>query len=82
MQCQVIIKKAKEFSGKKNKLNNNCECEFYLFILRDVLAISAIDAFTSIVCGSTVFSVLGYIAKTQSKAVEDVVESGPGLIFM
>ncbi|CAF0789248.1 unnamed protein product [Brachionus calyciflorus] len=51
-------------------------------ILGNVLAISVIDAFTSIICGSTVFSVLGYIAKTQSKTVDDVIESGPGLIFM
>ncbi len=47
-----------------------------------MLAISVVDAFTSIICGSTVFSVMGYIAKTQSKSVENVVEQGPGLIFM
>ncbi|RNA10549.1 sodium- and chloride-dependent GABA transporter ine-like [Brachionus plicatilis] len=51
-------------------------------ILGNVIAISIVDAFTSLVCGSTVFSVLGYIAKTQSKTVDDVIESGPGLIFM
>jgi SNF family Na+-dependent transporter len=47
-----------------------------------VIAISIIDAFTSIICGSTVFSVLGYIAKMQGKDVDNVVEQGPGLIFM
>ena len=46
------------------------------------MSISIIDAFTSIVCGCTVFSVLGYIAQTQSRNVEDIVKQGPGLIFM
>jgi solute carrier family 6 GABA transporter-like protein 1 len=47
-----------------------------------VLAIGCIDAFTSLVCGSTVFSVLGYMAKSQSKTIENVVQQGPGLVFM
>ena len=47
-----------------------------------MLSISLIDAITSIVCGSTVFSVMGYIAKTQNVDIDKVVEQGPGLIFM
>ena len=46
------------------------------------LAIACTDAFTSIVCGTTVFSVLGYIAKSQSKEIDDILEQGPGLVFM
>ena len=33
-------------------------------------------------CGCTVFSVLGYIAKAQEQEIENVVRAGPGLVFM
>ena len=33
-------------------------------------------------CGCTVFSVLGYIAKIQGQDIENVVRAGPGLVFM
>lgn len=51
-------------------------------IFGNVLTIACIDALTSIICGTTVFSVLGYIAKTQSKEINDIIEQGPGLVFM
>lgn len=51
-------------------------------IFGNVLAIATVDAVTSIICGTTVFSVLGYIAKSQSKDIEDIIEQGPGLVFM
>ena len=51
-------------------------------ILGNVLAIACADAFTSIICGTTVFSVLGYIAKSQSKQIDDILQQGPGLVFM
>jgi len=51
-------------------------------IMRDVIALSIVDCFTSIACGCTVFSVLGYIAKIQGKDIANVVEQGPGLVFM
>lgn len=51
-------------------------------IFGDVLAIACVDAFTSIICGATVFSILGYIAKSQGKYIEDILEQGPGLVFM
>jgi SNF family Na+-dependent transporter len=47
-----------------------------------VFAIAGIDAVTSIICGTCVFSVLGYIAKSQGKDIDAIVEQGPGLIFM
>jgi SNF family Na+-dependent transporter len=46
------------------------------------VAIACIDACTSVICGSTVFSILGYVAHTQGKEVEDVIAAGPGLVFM
>jgi SNF family Na+-dependent transporter len=51
-------------------------------IFGNVLAIASVDAMTSLICGTTVFSVLGYIAKTQSKEIDDIIEQGPGLVFM
>ena len=51
-------------------------------IFGNVLAIASVDAVTSLICGTTVFSVLGYIAKTQSKDIDDIIEQGPGLVFM
>lgn len=51
-------------------------------IFGNVLAIASVDAVTSLICGTTVFSVLGYIAKTQSKEIDDIIEQGPGLVFM
>jgi SNF family Na+-dependent transporter len=51
-------------------------------ISSDAIAIAVIDACTSIVCGTTVFSILGYIAYTQDTSVDKVIASGPGLIFM
>ena len=47
-----------------------------------MISIAVIDAFTSILCGTMVFSILGYIATSQGREVDDVLESGPGLIFM
>ncbi len=46
------------------------------------MAIACVDAFTSVFCGATVFSILGYIALSQGKDIEDVMQSGPGLVFM
>jgi solute carrier family 6 (neurotransmitter transporter, taurine) member 6 len=51
-------------------------------ILGNVLTIALVDAITSLICGSTVFSVLGYIAKSQSKEIDDIISQGPGLVFM
>lgn len=51
-------------------------------ILGNVLTIALVDALTSLICGSTVFSVLGYIAKSQSKEIDDIISQGPGLVFM
>lgn len=51
-------------------------------IFGDVLAIACVDAFTSVFCGATVFSILGYIAHSQSKDITEILQQGPGLVFM
>ena len=51
-------------------------------LMVNAFSVAILDAMTSIVCGTAVFSVLGYIAKSQAKNIEDIVEQGPGLIFM
>ena len=53
-----------------------------ILISSDVLTIAVVDGFTSIVCGLTVFSVLGYVSFSQGKDIDKVVMGGPGLIFM
>ncbi|XP_067684920.1 sodium- and chloride-dependent GABA transporter ine-like [Haliotis asinina] len=51
-------------------------------ILRDVLSLAVVDAFTCILAGFAIFSILGNLALTQNKEVADVVEEGPGLVFV
>lgn len=51
-------------------------------IVRDVLILAAVDAFTCLLAGFAIFAILGNLALTQGKAVEDVVEEGPGLVFV
>lgn len=43
---------------------------------------SFINCFTSILSGLVVFTTLGHMAKIQNKRLEDVVEGGPGLVFV
>lgn len=51
-------------------------------ILKDVLILAAVDAGTCLLAGFAIFSILGYLALTQGKDVEDVVKEGPGLVFV
>ncbi|GAB1602619.1 sodiumchlorideine-likedependent and chloride-dependent GABA transporter ine-like [Argonauta hians] len=57
-----------------NKFNNN--------IIKDVFCLVVIDAFTCIVAGFAIFSILGALAAQQGKTVEAVVTEGPGLVFI
>ncbi|CAG5123513.1 unnamed protein product, partial [Candidula unifasciata] len=57
-----------------SKFNNN--------IVRDVLTLAFVDAVTCLLAGFTIFSILGNLALNQGKLVEDVVEEGPGLVFV
>ncbi|XP_060569045.1 sodium- and chloride-dependent taurine transporter-like [Ruditapes philippinarum] len=60
--------------GSYNKYENN----FY----RDSFIIAIINSSTSFYGGFAVFSVLGFMAKEQNVSVEEVVKSGPGLVFI
>ncbi|ESO97939.1 hypothetical protein LOTGIDRAFT_104270 [Lottia gigantea] len=57
-----------------NKFDNNC----YF----DAIITSIINCFTSLLAGVAVFSVIGYMALKQGKAIEDVALKGPGLVFI
>ncbi|CAL8120169.1 unnamed protein product [Orchesella dallaii] len=49
---------------------------------RDAMIVSIMDTFTSFLAGLTVFSILGNLAYQLDKEVSDVVDSGPGLVFV
>ncbi|XP_058123951.1 sodium- and chloride-dependent GABA transporter ine [Anopheles ziemanni] len=57
-----------------NKYNNN--------ILHDTLAVSFVNAVTSLLVGIFAFATIGNIALEQNSTVEDVISGGPGLIFV
>ncbi|KAM3605384.1 uncharacterized protein V6R79_024762 [Siganus canaliculatus] len=60
--------------GSYNNYNNNC--------YKDCFWLCLLNGGTSFVSGFVVFSVLGFMAQTQSVPVDTVVESGPGLAFI
>ncbi len=57
-----------------NKKSNNC--------YKDALLTSSINCLTSILSGFVVFTTLGHMAKVQGKSVENVIQHGPGLVFV
>lgn len=57
-----------------NKYNNN--------ILRDTIAVSLVNLFTSFLVGIFAFATLGNLALEQNTNVRDVIGDGPGLIFV
>ncbi|KAK9708007.1 Sodium:neurotransmitter symporter family [Popillia japonica] len=57
-----------------NKYENN--------IIQDTLAVSLVNAITSLLVGIFAFATLGNIAFEQSTTVQDVITDGPGLIFV
>lgn len=54
--------------------NNNC--------LKDVLIVTAANAFTSVYAGFAIFSMLGFLALKMDVPVEEVATDGPGLAFV
>ena len=57
-----------------NKFHNNCH--------RDAVIVVICNAFTSFFAGIIVFSVLGFIAKSTGRSVEDVATEGRDLVFI
>ncbi|XP_059149600.1 LOW QUALITY PROTEIN: sodium-dependent proline transporter-like [Physella acuta] len=57
-----------------NKFSNNC--------YRDAILVGCLDCATAIFSGFAIFSMLGHMAHTSNKKVEDVATSGPGLAFV
>ncbi|CAB3235025.1 unnamed protein product [Arctia plantaginis] len=57
-----------------NKYHNN--------VYKDAILTSVINSATSFVAGFVIFSVLGYMAHTSGKQVQDVATEGPGLVFV
>ncbi|XP_046475469.1 sodium- and chloride-dependent GABA transporter ine isoform X2 [Neodiprion pinetum] len=57
-----------------NKFHNN--------ILIDTVAVSLINAFSSLLVGIFAFATIGNIAREQNMSVEDVLSDGPGLVFV
>lgn len=49
---------------------------------RDAVLTCVINTLTSIIPSVITFSILGFIAASQGSTVSDVVESGPGLVFI
>ncbi|KAM4577244.1 sodium- and chloride-dependent GABA transporter 1 isoform 3-T3 [Odontesthes bonariensis] len=57
-----------------NKFHNN--------ILRDVLIVSLVNSFTSILAGFVIFSAIGYMAHIHNLPVDNIATDGPGLVFV
>ena len=57
-----------------NRFKNNC--------YRDALIVPILNAFTSVFAGLVVFTILGFMAYTKNTTIDEVVSSGPGLVFI
>lgn len=79
--------------GSFNKFHHNCY-RYRIFqyskrtkmlkysFCRDAVLTCVINTLTSIIPSLITFSILGFIAASQGSTVSDVVESGPGLVFI
>ncbi|PAA64884.1 hypothetical protein BOX15_Mlig000108g1, partial [Macrostomum lignano] len=57
-----------------NKFKNNC--------YRDAIVVPIVNCLTSIFGGFVIFAVVGFMAHKTGKEVSDVVDKGPGLVFV
>ncbi|KAJ9586475.1 hypothetical protein L9F63_019875, partial [Diploptera punctata] len=57
-----------------NKYHNN--------VYKDALLTSVINSCTSFIAGFVIFSVLGYMAHTSGRPIQEVATEGPGLVFI
>ncbi|XP_033761591.1 sodium-dependent proline transporter-like [Pecten maximus] len=56
--------------------------KFHGNILRDTAVVVAADLFSNFLCGLVIFSILGFLAHEAGLSVDEVAESGPGLVFI
>merc|ERR1719244_2546069 len=60
--------------GSYNKFHHNC--------YKDAIITCIVNTLTCLIAGVLVFSILGYMAHIQETTIEEVVNSGPGLVFL
>jgi solute carrier family 6 GABA transporter-like protein 1 len=60
--------------GSYNKFHHNC--------YKDAIITCIVNTLTCLIAGVLVFSILGYMAHVQETGIDDVVASGPGLVFV
>jgi len=60
--------------GSYNKFHHNC--------YKDAIITCIVNTLTCLIAGVLVFSILGYMAHVQETTIHDVVNSGPGLVFL
>ena len=53
-----------------------------IFLPRDAIITCIVNTMTCLLAGVLVFSILGYMAHVQETTIENVVNSGPGLVFL
>ncbi|XP_069114112.1 sodium- and chloride-dependent betaine transporter-like isoform X1 [Argopecten irradians] len=51
-------------------------------LIRSTMIIVAVDTFSNFLCGLVVFSIIGVLAHEAGLSIEEVAESGPGLVFL
>merc|ERR1712136_381146 len=60
--------------GSYNKFHHNC--------YKDAIITCIVNTLTCLIAGVLVFSILGYMAHVQETDIDNVVASGPGLVFV
>jgi len=60
--------------GSYNQFHHNC--------FKDAIITCIVNTLTCLLAGVLVFSILGYMAHVQGTTIHDVVNSGPGLVFL
>jgi len=60
--------------GSYNKFHHNC--------INDAIITCFVNTGTCLFAGCITFSILGHMAYTQDAAIEEVVQSGPGLVYI
>ena len=70
----------KVLDGQVSQVNKNILRWFFLH--RDAIITCIVNTLTCLIAGVLVFSILGYMAHVQETGIDDVVASGPGLVFV